>query len=213
MTREELRAAIAAERGELADVLAGLPAARWDAETLCAGWRVREVVAHTTMPFRYPVRRIAWELLKARGDFAAMADRCARRDAASMSTGELVAALNDNAQHPWQPPGGGFAGALTHEVVHGLDYTVPLGLGRTVPADRLRVVLETLSAPRSIRHFGVDLRGVWLRADDLNWSFGSGATACGTAQDLVLVLAGRRLAPGRLRGPQSARFTDARRHT
>ena len=36
---------IAAQRAELAEVLAGLPGPGWDEPTLCAGWRVREVVA------------------------------------------------------------------------------------------------------------------------------------------------------------------------
>ena len=46
MTDDELRAAVVAERAELVDLLAALPADRWDAPTLCDGWRVREVVAH-----------------------------------------------------------------------------------------------------------------------------------------------------------------------
>jgi uncharacterized protein (TIGR03083 family) len=49
----KVRSEIAAERRELADVLAALPAERWGEETLCAGWRVRETVAHMTMAFRY----------------------------------------------------------------------------------------------------------------------------------------------------------------
>jgi uncharacterized protein (TIGR03083 family) len=48
-----IRSWIAAERRELAEVLMDLPAERWDEATLCAGWRVREVVAHMTMPYRY----------------------------------------------------------------------------------------------------------------------------------------------------------------
>ena len=65
----DIRQAIAEERRELAAMLAGLPAARWDAPTLCAGWRVREVVAHMTMPFRYSLPRFMLELAKARGNF------------------------------------------------------------------------------------------------------------------------------------------------
>ncbi len=53
MTEPDLMRAIAAERQDLADVLSDLPAEAWDAPTLCAGWRVRELVAHVTMPFRY----------------------------------------------------------------------------------------------------------------------------------------------------------------
>ena len=50
---DTIRDMIAAQRAELAEVLAGLPAPSWDEPTLCAGWRVREVVAHITMPFRF----------------------------------------------------------------------------------------------------------------------------------------------------------------
>jgi uncharacterized protein (TIGR03083 family) len=49
---DDIRDMIAGERGALAEVLASLPATRWDEPSLCAGWRVREVVAHITMPFR-----------------------------------------------------------------------------------------------------------------------------------------------------------------
>jgi uncharacterized protein (TIGR03083 family) len=208
-TAVELRAAIAGERRALAAVLTDLPAHLWDAPTLCAGWRVREVVAHTTMPFRYSVARFAVEMLRARGDFARMADRCARRDAADLSTGDLLAALDGNVHHPWKPPGGGFEGALTHEVVHGLDYTVPLGIDRAVPEDTLRVVLRELGKSQAVKHFGVDLRGVELRADDIDWALGSGTPVTGAAQDLALVLAGRRLPGGRLRGRRSEQFVQS----
>jgi uncharacterized protein (TIGR03083 family) len=193
-----IRDMIAAERTDLAEVLAGLPAAKWDEPTLCAGWRVREVVAHITMPFRYSRRRFVLELARSRGKFNAMADRCARHDAAVMSPDELAAALGSNASHPWQPPGGGYEGALTHDVIHGLDITEALGLARRVPEDRLRVVLPNLATPKALGFFGVDLSGIELRASDTGWTFGSGTPLTGTAQDLALLLGGRTLPPGRL---------------
>jgi uncharacterized protein (TIGR03083 family) len=197
---------IAAERRELAEVLAGLPPASWDSPTLCAGWRVREVVAHITMPFRYPLPRFAFEMIRSRGNFNRMADRCARRDGAA-PPGELASALRDSERNPWKPPGGGYQGALSHDVIHGLDITVALGLGRRVPADRLRIVLAGITAAKSVRFFGTDLDGIELRADDLDWSLGSGTPVSGSAQDLALLVCGRKLPPGRLHGEPSARFT------
>ncbi len=191
---------IAAQRTELAEVLAGLPAARWDEPTLCDGWRVREVAAHITMPFRYSGRRFMLELAKSRGKFNEMADRCARRDAAVMSPAELTGALSSNANHPWRPPGGGEAGALTHDVIHGLDITEALDLGLRVPADRLGVVLPNLVSPKRLNFFGIDVAGRELRASDTGWTFGSGALVTGTAQDLALLLCGRKLPSGRLEG-------------
>ena len=82
VTEAQLTQQIAAERRDLAELLAALPASAWDDQTLCAGWRVRELVAHVTMPFRYSTARFAAELLRSGGKFHRMADRCARRDAA-----------------------------------------------------------------------------------------------------------------------------------
>ncbi len=207
MNDADFRDAIFAERSDLANVLAALPAADWDALSLCDGWRVRDVVAHMTMPFRYSVARFAAELARARGNFSKMSDRCARRDAAAMSAGELTAALASNAGHPWKPPGGGYAGALTHDVVHGLDITVALGTGRTVPEDRLRAVLDSLAVPKTQAYFGTDIAGIELRADDIDWCLGTGCLLTGQAQDLALVLCGRILPAGRLQGEFRDRFT------
>lgn len=208
VTDTDLTQAIAAERRELAEVLSGLPAQAWNAPSLCAGWRVREVVAHMTMPFRYSTGRFVIEMIRAGGKFAKMSDRCARRDAAAEPR-ELVAALRDNATYPWKPPGSGFEAALTHDLIHGMDITVPLGTGRRVPEDRLRIILGVITRPNSLSHFGADLTGIELRADDIDWSFGSGTRLSGSAQDLALVLCGRRLPAGALRGAPAARFTDA----
>ncbi len=202
-----IRDEIAAERRELAALLAGLTAEEWDAPSLCAGWRVREVVAHITTVYRYSAPRFVFELLKSGGAFNRMSDRCARRDAASLTADELATTLRDNADHPWKPPRGGYEGALTHDVVHGLDITVALGLDRRVPEERLRPVIDGLASERGMRYFGVDLTGVELRADDLDWGFGMGTPLTGAAQDLGMVLCGRRLPPGRLRGESAARFT------
>ena len=203
-----VRAQTAAERGELAALLGGFPAASFDEPSLCAGWRVREVVAHITMPFRYSTPRFVLEIVRSRGNFNRMADRCARRDA-TVPVEQLVAALRDNADHRWQPPGGGPEGALVHDVIHGLDITVALGADRHVPLDRLRIVMDVITTPQPLKHFGADLHGVELRADDLDWSFGSGALVTGSAQDLALVLCGRRLPAGYLHGEPAARFTNS----
>src|SRR5579863_6493426 len=157
---------IAAQRGELAAVLGELPAGRWDAPTLCAGWRVREVVAHITMPFRYSGPRFIFELARSRGRFNEMADRVARRDAARMSPAELAGAVRSNTGHPWRPPGGGFDGALAHDVIH--------GLGFAVPEARLRRVLPVSAHDKMVMFFGADLAGIEFRARDLDWTLGAG---------------------------------------
>jgi uncharacterized protein (TIGR03083 family) len=190
---------IAAERRELAVLLDGLSADQWDAPSLCADWTVGHVVAHLTMPLRYSTPRFLLKLAKAGGRFQRMSDTVARRDA-TRPREELIAALRDNAEHPWKPPGGGYEGALTHDVIHSLDITCPLGIEPHIPAEPMRAVLDMVAGPKSRRYFGVDTGGLELRAVDLDWSHGSGAQLLGRAQDLALLLTGRRVRPGAFSG-------------
>ena len=202
----QVREEIAAERRELADVLAALPAKRWDEETLCAGWRVRETVAHITMAFRYSRPRFVVEMVRARGSYNRMADHAARADAEALTADDLTTSLRANVNHPWKPPGGGYVGALSHDVIHGLDITVGLDLGRRPPPERVGLVLRSVK-PSQLKFFGVDLGGVQLRADDLDWSYGIGDPVTGRAQDLLLAVCGRHVPPGRLHGTAADRFS------
>jgi hypothetical protein len=124
-----------------------------------------------------------------------------------MSPADLTGAVRSNTGHPWKPPGGGLSGALAHDLIHGLDITVPLGLDRPVPEERLRLILPGSPADRSVTFFGVDLDGIELRAQDMDWTLGSGTPLTGAAADLLLVLSGRTLPAGRLTGEPAARFT------
>jgi len=197
---------VAAERAELAGVLDGLQPEDWDRATLCDGWRVRELVAHITLPYRMSMPRFVAGMVRAGGNFNRYADRQARRDAVELTPAQLVDCLRQNVNHPWKPPGGGYEGALSHDVIHGLDVTVALGIDRQVPSERLRIVFDAMR-PRHAKYFGVDLTDVQLRATDLTWTYGTGTPLTGTAQDLLLVLSGRSLPPNHLSGRDADRFT------
>jgi uncharacterized protein (TIGR03083 family) len=203
---DDLMPVVAAHRRAFGEVLAGLSAADWETPSLCAGWRVREVVAHMTMPFRYSTPWFLGQMVRSRGDFARMADRIARRDARA-PIGALLDGWRTNENHPWKPPSGGLKGALTHDVVHGMDITVPLGIEHPVSEQALRVVLENATSPQNSKHFGLDLTGIRLEADDLDWAFGDGEPLRGAARSLLLVLMDRRLPAELLSGAGAARFT------
>jgi uncharacterized protein (TIGR03083 family) len=207
MATGELMETIRAERQAFGEVLTDLSDADWDSRSLCEGWRVREVVAHMTMPFRYPALQLLAEMVRSRGNFARMADRVARRDAQA-PIGRLLDGWRTNENHPWKPPGGGLNGALTHDVVHGLDITIPLGIEHPVSESTLRVVLEHATSPLSLKHFGLDLTGIRLEADDLDWAFGNGEPLRGAVHYLLMVLMDRRLPAGSLSGAAAARFTS-----
>ncbi len=199
-----VRPLLAAQRRHLADQLDGLTEAEWDTPTLCAGWSGRHVVAHLVMPFRYSLPRFVLGLVRARGDFNRFADRVARRDGAG-PTGELIRLLRDNAEHSYTPPGAGFEAPLTDLVVHSLDITRPLGRPAEIDPNAMTIVLGHLVTPRSVKFFGLDTDGVSLQATDLAWSHGDGSPVLGSAEDLVLALAGR-VAPLDLSGDGASRL-------
>jgi len=206
MSDVDLLSAITQVRTQELSMLTALPAAQWDLPTLCDGWRVREVVAHQTMPFRYSRSRIALEMLKSIGQFNRMADRIAKRDAAAPSIDEQLAALRDNLTNPWKPPGGGLQGALCHDVIHSLDIATPLGLELQIPHQYLRLSIDQVTG-RAKNPFGTDLDGTDLQADDCDWNTGSGTPLRGSAQDLLLVYCGRKLPVGRVKGELAHKFT------
>ena len=205
-TDGHIRAATADERREQVEMYGSLDDGQWNTTSLCSGWRVKEVLAHTTMPFRYSGGRVVRGVLAARGSFDRFADRAARRDAAELSTGELLASLRDNVGSDWSPPGGGPLGALSHDVIHGLDVSAALGIDdRHASPERCALVLSGLR-PEQLRLFGVDLTGVRLQATDADWSSGSGDVVEGRAQDLLLAVCGRRQPAGRLTGAAADRL-------
>ncbi|MGN5237147.1 MULTISPECIES: maleylpyruvate isomerase family mycothiol-dependent enzyme [unclassified Rhodococcus (in: high G+C Gram-positive bacteria)] len=197
---------VAGERRDLLEVLDRLDEQQWATASLCEGWRIREVLAHTTAAFRYSIPKLVFAMVKARGDVNRASDACARADTRALSDAELLDSLRMNIEHPWHPPGDGPEATLFHEVIHGLDMTVALGIDRTVPSERIEMMTGSLK-PKAIDFFGADLTGVRLEADDHDWSFGAGSTVTGSAQHLLLVLTGRTLPPGLLSGEQSGRFT------
>lgn len=182
-----------AERERLAALFRGLSPEQWSAPSLCEGWRVQEAAAHITMPFRVTSLGYMSGLVRAGFSFHRYADRDARSTAGEMSQAEIVDLLRGNVDNPWQPPGdgGSGAGALSHDVIHGLDVTEPLGLPAS-PADRIALVLGSMR-PRQLRYFGVDLEGRRLTASDADVSVGAGPQVVPmTAKQILLVVTGRR---------------------
>jgi uncharacterized protein (TIGR03083 family) len=195
----DLQPAITAEYVELADLLERAMAEEWDTPSLCEGWRVREVVAHVTMPARYDQEAFMEELRSRNFDFGKLSNELAERDS-RLPIQELLAELRSDELHHWTPGQGGSHSALNHVVVHGLDVTVPLGDRRRPPDATLKTVLEDLTIGGTHEYFGTDLSGRKLEATDLEWSYGSGPLLRGAAADLVLVLCGRRIPEGSLEG-------------
>ncbi len=190
----DLQALVAPTCTGLADLLAGSSASVWDTTSLCAGWQVRHVVAHVTMPARLTPEQFGEQMAQARGDFTAMSDAVAARDG-DLPREDLLAALRSPALHAWQPPGGGSSGALSHAVIHSLDVTLVLGQPAAAPQEAVDAVRDLLVGSDGT-WFGVRLDGSRLEATDTGWTTGAGAEVRSDSGGLVALLSGRTLPDG-----------------
>jgi uncharacterized protein (TIGR03083 family) len=188
----EIQPLVAEALQALADAVENLPPDQVDTPSLCEGWTVRNVLAHMTMAARYSRDEFTAQLRSVGFDFTRLSNRIAEQDGA-LPFDVLVKDLRGDAMAHWAPPEGGFPGALTHVVIHGLDITIPLGLRPTCSDEAMRLVLNGLTAGGVHRHFGVEVDGLRLHATDLDWSYGSGRSVDAPAQDIALMLCGRRI--------------------
>jgi uncharacterized protein (TIGR03083 family) len=189
-TDNDIQALVGPQLRALAGALAAQPASIADAPSLCAGWAVKNVLAHMTMAARYDGPAFMAELAAVGHDFDALSEKLARRDG-ELGLGRLLDDLRGDTMAAWAPPGGGAAGALSHAVIHGLDVTTALGLPRTADDRATLLVLASLAEGGVAAHFGVDPAGKLLRATDLDWQSGAGEPVEATAGDLILALASR----------------------
>lgn len=195
---QELQPLVGLTYDGLADLLASAPTETWDAPSLCDNWRVRHVVAHVTMPVRLTPEQWGAEMAAAGGDFGALSNAVAARDAL-LPLADHLEALRSRLLHEWQPPGGGAAAALSHAVIHSLDITIPLDRPTVAPKEAVTAVLDQLASANGA-YFGVDLTGARLEATDADWSWGSGGSGDAVRANsglLLALLSGRTLPDGR----------------
>jgi uncharacterized protein (TIGR03083 family) len=196
----DVRRLARAERADFAAFLATLPPQQWQAPTLCAGWRVRDVVAHVLSYDHLDTRGLL--ALAVRGRF-----RPSRVNALTLARytthtpEQLLALLTDHGQ-----PGGllpavlGGRVALVEALIHHQDIRRPLGRPRAIPPERLLPALRTaLIAPDIGGPWRV--RGVRLAATDLAFSAGIGPQVRGPAEALLMTIAGRHGVVSELSGP------------
>ena len=202
MDEDRLWAYVADERRAVLDLLQDLRAAEWDAASLCAGWRVRDVVGHLTMATDTPVSAAVVGLVRAGFDV----DRFLRRSAVQRGSVPLTTLLAGwrRAVDSRRTPPGGSAGQMLVEVVsHQQDIRRPLDRPRATPPERLLGALET--AVRLGGPFGSRQRatGRHLVATDLDWTHGEARhpEVRGPGDALLLGLLGRGSALPDLAGP------------
>ena len=131
-----------AEREDLRDLLSGLTPEQWQAPSLCAGWSVHDVVAHMLSYEELSPRRLAERFVRGRLTIDGV-NAVGLREYARRSPAELMQLLDAYLTPAGLTAGMGGAIALTDGMIHQQDIRRPLGLHRTIPAERLVPALRT----------------------------------------------------------------------
>lgn len=187
------------EREDFASFLESLTPQQWEAPTLCDGWNVRQVAAHT----------ISFDELNA-GDMVGRfvrgglnTDRINELGVAAYedrSPAQLVALIRKCAMPHGLTAGFGGRTALSDNMIHQQDIRRAIDVPRTIPTERLLVALDFTRYSPTIRG-AWKARGLRLIATDIDWAYGRGLEVRGTGEALLMAMAGRADALKDLDGP------------
>jgi uncharacterized protein (TIGR03083 family) len=189
---------IHAEREALADDLATVTDEQWATPSLCAGWSVRDVLAHMAATAKMTPPAFFVAMAAAGFRFNTMTARGVARETAG-TPAEGLAEFRRYTQATSHPPGP--TGTwLSETVVHSADIRRPLGMTRDYPdqvlvqtADFVKVTNLLLGAKKRID-------GLSLRATDADWATGSGPRVSGPLLSLIMAMTGRQAALDDLTG-------------
>lgn len=185
----EMWTIVAAERGALADDLEGLTDAQWDTPSLCAGWTVRDVLAHQSATADLNPATFLVALARNGFSFTKFVDAEIRKHRGS-SPAETLATFR-SLQHSTSAPPGPKLSWLGETIVHSEDIRRPLGIGHAYPADAVRDVMGFYAGSNTLIGTKRRIAGLRLRATDQDWTHGEGPVVEGPLLDLLLAATGR----------------------
>jgi len=182
------------ELASISEFVHGLADEQWDHDSLCRGWRVRDVMSHMVLGYTTPMLSMVAKLAK----YGFNVPKGSGQESVIYGSGHTPAEImavfdtipNDHVRmgisKVIKP-----SESLVDHIVHQQDMRRPLGLSRQIPEDRLLAALET--APSVGGFVGAKKRGAGLRlvATDVEWSHGEGPEVRGTGEAILLALTGR----------------------
>jgi uncharacterized protein (TIGR03083 family) len=186
-----------AERADLADFLATLTPQDWEAPSLCSKWSVKDVVAHV---ISYEELGAAGLLKRFAKGWIVRANEVGVDEFAALSPHQLLEFLRNHLQPRGLTAGFGGMIALVDGTIHHQDIRRSLGRPRSVPADRLERVLGLVPGNPRLGA-GRRIRGLRLRATDIDWAHGRGPDVTGPGEALLMAMSGRPAALADLSGP------------
>jgi uncharacterized protein (TIGR03083 family) len=201
----------AAQKRRMSELIHSLSAEQWVHESLCAGWRVCDVVGHVTFGNSAPLPKVlGLVLFKYRGNVTKASAIESPKFADRLGQVGLIAEYDRSSVSP-RGLGRLIKGPdlLGDNLVHELDIRRPLGIDGSFPPELIMAALDALVVTKSA-FFAPAKNAVELsfEATDVHWHWGSGPSVQGPAEDLALALSGRAVGLDALHGDGVATLRD-----
>lgn len=183
--------AVRTMRLAVADLLDTLTPAEWDAPSLCADWRVRDVAGHLSIIPTITTGQMLAAGPRGRFNPNRINTVIAVRNG-SRRADDIIAAIRGHAADRSTARMLDARDSLFDVIVHSQDIARPLGRELAVPVDLTRRGLDRvwqMGWPFRARR---RLAGLTLRVTDTDWTAGSGPEVAGDALSMLLLLTGRR---------------------
>jgi uncharacterized protein (TIGR03083 family) len=178
-----------AERVALRTELEGLDDEQWSTMTVCAPWTVRHLVAHMTALGNQTVPHFMAGMIGSGFNF----DKLVNKDLARFNEGsnaDVLARFSKTVEHPTSVPGLKYV-ALGEIMCHGEDIRRAIGRKGEYPAEHLVLLADRYRRSGAPLNGKKRVKGLRLRATDVDWTFGDGPEVAGPAMDLILAMSGR----------------------
>jgi uncharacterized protein (TIGR03083 family) len=175
-----------------------MPVEGWERTTACAPWTVGHLVAHLTAAGNQTYRNLVGGMLASGFDL----DRFANHDLLDFLTGspsERIDRLEESVENPSTPKPLRKI-VLGEMVCHGEDIRRVMGDRGEYSAEQIARVGPMFAKTKAPLDGSMRVEGLSFRADDGDWSFGSGPEVTGSGIDLVCAIAGRDYALDHLGG-------------
>lgn len=177
------------EREALLVLLERLTPDEWNEPSLCAEWKVRDVVGHMVSETTLTISKV----LKGMITSGFRINRFIATDArqrGSLPIPELVEGFRAAVPTRTHLPGLSSLSMLEDIVIHSLDIRRPLLQNYAVPEGRLVLVAQDLWGSRFFSGHKL-FRNLQVTATDEDWSAGRGPAVTGPIEGLVLAMSGR----------------------
>jgi uncharacterized protein (TIGR03083 family) len=177
------------ERESLLALLETLTPVEWNTQSLCAEWRVRDVVGHLVSETTMSIPKLMKGTVRSGFRINKFIAADARRKGGSTDA-ELVDAFRAAVPTRTHLPGLSSMSMLEGIVIHSLDIRNPLHRAHPVPESRMVLVASGLLSSRYFvgHKLFADLR---VTATDADWSTGEGKEIIGPIEGFVLAMSGR----------------------